>query len=215
MRTLALEFSSTRRSVAAIVPDREPVEAVAASGERNTQAFALIADVLKKVHWDRRDIECIAVGLGPGSYTGVRVAISIAQGWQIARDVKLLGLSSADAIAEQARIDGLRGPITCLIDAQRQEFYGAVYELDDAAARSVQLLHIETLAQANERAAQGEVIVSPDEHPLITRRIFPTAAVLARMASARSDYLPGEKLEPIYLRETAFIKALPPRLASA
>ena len=215
MRTLALEFSSTRRSVAAIAPDGEPVEAVAAGLNRNTQAFVLIADVLKKVHWDRRDIECIAVGLGPGSYTGVRVGISIAQGWQIARNVNLLGVSSADAIAEQARCDGLRGTVTCLIDAQRQEFYRAVYNLDDNAARTIQPLHIETLAQANGHAAQGEVIVSPDDHPLISHRVFPTAAVIARMASTRHDYLPGEKLEPIYLRETAFIKAPPPRFASA
>jgi tRNA threonylcarbamoyl adenosine modification protein YeaZ len=215
MRTLALEFSSTRRSVAAIGTNSEPVETVATSGERNTQAFALIADVLRKVHWNRRDIECIAVGLGPGSYTGVRVGISIAQGWQIARDIKVLGLSSSDAIAEQARCDGLRGHVTCLIDAQRQEFYSAVYDLDDNVARTVQPLHIETLAQANERIAQGEMIVSPDEHALITRRVFPTAAVIARMALTRSDYLPGEKLEPIYLRETSFIKAPPPRFASA
>jgi tRNA threonylcarbamoyladenosine biosynthesis protein TsaB len=215
MRTLALEFSSTRRSVAAIAPGHEPVEAVAESAERNTQAFALIADVLKKVHWDRRDIECIAAGLGPGSYTGVRVGISIAQGWQIARGIKLLGLSSADAIVEQARREGLRGHVTCLIDAQRQEFYTAVYDLDDSAARTVQPLRIETLAQANERAAQGEVIVGPDDHAVITRRIFPTAAVIVRMALMRSDYLPGEKLEPIYLRETAFVKAPPPRFAPA
>jgi tRNA threonylcarbamoyl adenosine modification protein YeaZ len=215
MRTLALEFSSTRRSVAAIAPGREPVEAVAASVERNTQAFALIADVLKKVDWQRRDIECIAVGLGPGSYTGVRVGISIAQGWQIATDVKLLGLSSADAIAEQARCDGLRGLVTCLIDAQRQEFYSGVYDLDEDAARPVRQLHIETLAQANERATQGEVIVSPENHALTAHRVFPTAAAIARMASGRSDYLPGEKLEPIYLRETGFIKAPPPRFASA
>jgi tRNA A37 threonylcarbamoyladenosine modification protein TsaB len=109
----------------------------------------------------------------------------------------------------------LRGNVTCLVDAQRQEFYSAVYDLDDNAARTIQPLHIETLAQANKRAAQGEVIVSPDEHALITHRVFPAAAVIARMASMRSDYLRGEKLEPIYLRETAFIKAPPPRFASA
>jgi len=76
-------------------------------------------------------------------------------------------------------------------------------------------LHIETLAQANERATQGEVIVSPENHALTAHRVFPTAAAIARMASGRSDYLPGEKLEPIYLRETGFIKAPPPRFASA
>ena len=213
MRILALEFSSTRRSVAAISPGCEPVEGVAASVERNTQAFALVADVLKKTHWDRRNIECIAVGLGPGSYTGVRVGISIAQGWQIARDVKLLGLSSADAIAEEARRDGLRGPVTCLIDAQRQEFYSAVYDLNDNAARTLQPLRIETLAQIQGRAARGEAIIGPDALPVPTRTVFPTAFAIGALARWRTDFVSGEKLEPIYLRETAFIKAPPPRFA--
>jgi tRNA threonylcarbamoyl adenosine modification protein YeaZ len=215
MKILALEFSSTRRSVAVLVPGREPVEAVAVNAARDTQAFALIVDVLQKAQLKRRDVECIAVGLGPGSYTGVRVGISIAQGWQIATGVRLLGLSSADAIAEQARREGLRGAATCLIDAQRQEFYAAVYDLGDDAAHTTQPLRIEPLVQARERAGRGEVIVGPDEHPFASRRVFPTAGVLARMAALRSDYLPGEKLEPIYLREAAFVKAPPPRFVPA
>jgi len=215
MRILALEFSSTRRSVAAIAPGCEPVEAVAASAKRNTQAFALITDVLKKVHWDRHDIECIAVGLGPGSYTGVRVGISIAQGWQIATGVKLLGVSSANAIAEEARREEIRGPVTCVIDAQRQEFYVAAYELQENEARATQALRIETLAQLSERAARGEVIISPEALPVPTRTVVPTAFAVGRLARWRTDFVSGEKLEPIYLRETSFIKAPPPRFASA
>jgi tRNA threonylcarbamoyl adenosine modification protein YeaZ len=213
MRILALEFSSTRRSAAA-GSEGEAFEAVCENAARTTSAFGLIDEVLNASKLDRRDIECIAVGLGPGSYTGVRVGISIAQGWQIARDVKLLGLSSADAIAEMARQENIRGAVTCVIDAQRNEFYTSVYELREDEVHSMQPLRIETLDQIQERATRGEVIISPDVLPVTARKIFPTAFAVGKLARARTDFVPGEKLEPIYLREAAFLKAPPPRFAS-
>ena len=212
MKILAFEFSSARRSVA-LVTESQAIEAVSETDARSTTAFALIGDVLKRTGLDRQDIECVAVGLGPGSYTGVRVGISIAQGWQIATGVKLLGVSSAEAIAEQARRDGIRGPVTCAIDAQRQEFYTAVYDLKDDERQVTQSLRIETLAQLKERAARGETIITPDAPPVAARKICPTAVVVGTLASKRTDFVPGEKLEPIYLRETAFVKAPPPRFA--
>jgi len=210
MTILALEFSSTRRSVA-VLADGKPFEAISENAARRTDAFALIQETLNASQVDRRDIDCIAVGLGPGSYTGVRVGISIAQGWQIATGVKLLGLSSADAVAEQARREGARGSVTCVIDAQRQEFYTAVYQWQEDAIHATQPLRIETLSRIQERAARGEAIIGPDAQPFVTRQVFPTALVLATLASMRRDFVPGEKLEPIYLREAAFVKAPPPR----
>lgn len=214
MRTLALEFSSTRRSVAA-GSEGEAFEAVSEKATRSTGAFSLIREVLSVSKVDRGHIECIAVGVGPGSYTGVRVAISIAQGWQLATGVNLIGVSSADALAEQARHEQIRGPVTCVIDAQRTEFYTTMYDLHEDEVRSVQPLHIETLVQIQERAGRGEVIVSPDVLPVTARKIFPTAFALMKLARTRTDFVPGEKLEPIYLRQPAFIKAPPARFASA
>jgi tRNA threonylcarbamoyladenosine biosynthesis protein TsaB len=54
----------------------------------------MIEKVLAGAKVEREQIEVMAVGLGPGSYTGVRVAISLAQGWQLARGVKLLGMAA-------------------------------------------------------------------------------------------------------------------------
>ena len=45
----------------------------------------MIEDVLARSQMEREQIEVLAVGLGPGSYTGIRVALSMAQGWQLAR----------------------------------------------------------------------------------------------------------------------------------
>src|SRR6059036_3923993 len=119
MKILALEFSSSRRSVAVLTASGKSAAASSNEPQRSTRALALITQALAKASLNRTEIDCIAVGLGPGSYTGIRVAISIAQGWQLATGVKLLGISSADAIAERARLDGLTGQVTCVIDATR------------------------------------------------------------------------------------------------
>jgi len=74
-----------------------PGQNVGASSRQagGTRALGMIESVLREAGLEREQIDVIAVGLGPGSYTGIRTALSIAQGWQLARGVKLLGISSA------------------------------------------------------------------------------------------------------------------------
>ena len=215
MTILALEFSSVKRSVAVLRPGADPISVASTSPERGTRAFALINEALQCAKVERWQIECIAVGLGPGSYTGIRVAMSIAQGWQLGRGVKLLGISSVDTIAGQAVAEGMSGPVTCVIDAQRQEFYVGEYDLGATSPRALGPLHIESLSRIRERAAAGEVLIGPEANVPSNRLVFPGATILSTLAQGRSNFVPGEKLEPIYLRETTFVKAAPPRLASA
>ena len=59
----------------------------------------------------------IAVGLGPGSYTGIRAAIAVAQGWQLARGIKLLGINSVECLAAQAQAGKIFGRVNVVIDA--------------------------------------------------------------------------------------------------
>src|SRR5262245_27101185 len=100
MKILALEFSSSQRSVAVVHRrgDRaaEKLGEAIEAGGRAGNAFATIDELLRTAGLEREQIECVAVGLGPGSYTGIRAAISIAQGWQLARETALLGISSVD-----------------------------------------------------------------------------------------------------------------------
>src|SRR5271170_3537630 len=128
MTILALEFSSSQRSVAVARDGRVLAEA-AETGDRGTNAFGMIEQVLTAAKIGREEIECLAVGLGPGSYTGVRVALSIAQGWQLATGVKLLGIGSVECLAAQAQADKMFGSVNVVIDAQRGEFYRAVFEV--------------------------------------------------------------------------------------
>src|SRR6476620_717256 len=93
-------------------------------------AIELVEKALAHAKVEREQIECIAVGIGPGSYTGIRGAISLAQGWQLARGVKLLGISSVECVAAQAQRDNLFGEIAVIVDAQRDEFYVGKYTVD-------------------------------------------------------------------------------------
>jgi tRNA threonylcarbamoyl adenosine modification protein YeaZ len=218
MKILALEFSSPQRSVAVVqtsggagsVSVSEAVE----TGAGFTKTFGLVEQVLQEARLEREQIECLAIGLGPGSYTGIRGAIAVAQGWQLARGVKLLGISSAECVAAQAQAEGIRGRIQVVIDAQRQEFYLAGYELGQEARREIEPLRLAALAAAQQLAAGGETMAGPEVGRWFAegRVIFPRAGTLGRLALGRTDFTAGEKLEPIYLRETKFVKAPPPRV---
>lgn len=203
MTILALEFSSERRSVALARDGMVLSEAVEQTGGRATNALGLIESALATAGLSRDEIEVIAVGLGPGSYTGIRAAIAVAQGWQLARGVKLLGISSVEAIAAQAQLKNILGNVNVVIDAQRGEFYLATWELSAAESKELSPLKIVPKEEVAARKAASEICVGPETD----RVLHPSAAMIARLAAGRADFTAGAELEPIYLRETTFVKA--------
>ena len=215
MKILALEFSSAQRSVA-IAGSATSVSEVVETGPGATRGLALVSDALTEARLEAGQIECVAVGLGPGSYTGIRAAVALAQGWQLARDVKLLGVSSAECLAWQASAGGVAGPVAVVIDAQRNEVYLSHYELGAGGCRESRALRLATLAEARECERAGMVMIGPEVTRWFPegRTFFPAASALAKLAASRNDFVPGEQLEPIYLRETSFVKAPPPRIVS-
>ena len=203
MAILALEFSSDRRSVALARDGIVLSEAVEQTGGRATKALGLIEKVLAEGKVLREGVEVIAVGLGPGSYTGIRAAIAVAQGWQLARGVKLLGVGSMEALAAQAQAEKMFGRVNVVVDAQRGEFYLGEWEISGDKLVEVCPLRIVTGVEMTALAGAGGVFIG-----LAAKRVaYPAAAMVARLAGGSEAYVPGEGLQPIYLRETAFVKA--------
>jgi len=189
---------------------------VVETGGHGANAFGMIERVLAEAKIEREQVDVMAVGLGPGSYTGIRAAISVAQGWQLARGVKLLGVGSAEAIAAQAQAEKIFGCVSVVIDAQRNEFYLATYEIVPDGWRETAPLKILSLAEVQPRAGADGILIGPEVTRWFPggRIIFPRAGMLAELAARRSNFTPGEKLEPVYLRETNFVKATPARSAN-
>ena len=216
MKILAFEFSSDRRSVA-MFADGQVRGWAQEIGARAGRALGLVESVLREARLEREQVDCLAVGLGPGSYTGIRCAIALAQGWQLAREIKIVGFSSVECLAAQAQAEKIWGRVNILIDAQRNEFYLARYEIGAALLRETERLHLAGMEEARARADAGEIMAGPEANKCFStgRALFPDAAMLARLSGGRNDFISAEKLEPIYLRETAFRKTPPPRIVPA
>jgi len=214
MKILALEFSSAQRSVAVLnsaAGTRSSFEVVE-TGQMGP--FDMIEQALRETGLEREQIESVAVGLGPGSYTGIRAAIAIAQGWALASQARLLGIGSDQALAEQARAQGITGRVSVAIDAQRNEFYLETFELTAANCKTIDALRLTGADEIHSRLQRGEIVVGPEMTKLSPsgRLLFPSAATIAALAQDRTDYVSGEELSPIYLRQTSFVKAPPPRI---
>jgi tRNA threonylcarbamoyl adenosine modification protein YeaZ len=215
MKILAVEFSSLQRSVA-VLNGSAPgtlVSEVVDTSPRGSEALGMIEEALRQAQLEREQIESLAIGLGPGSYTGIRSAIALAQGWELAageRQIKFIGLSSADCIAAGAQGEGLTGSVAVVIDAQRNEFYLVSYKDGEIA----EPLRLASLADVQARAQAGEILIGPEITKWFPagRLIFPRAATLAKLALYQTEFASAQKLKPIYLRETKFVKAPPIRL---
>ncbi len=216
MKILALEFSSSQRSVAVVVVGHVRGRAQE-TATRENRALSLIEAALGAAGLERENVDCLAVGLGPGSYNGIRSAIALAQGWQLALGTRILGISSVESLAAQARVERIHGHVNIFIDAQRNEFYLGRYEVSASGCREVTPLRLAGREEVLALVRASETVLGPEvtSEWSAARRLFPDAAMVGQLASQRTDFVPGELLEPIYLRETRFVKAPPPRVIPA
>ncbi len=162
------------------------------------------------------DLGLIAAGIGPGSFTSVRVGLATAKGFALARDLPLVGVPSMAAMAWQVR-GRLSGLICPIIDAKRGELYAGLYRVGAELPERVVEEWVTTAADLAARLeARGEpvaVIGDPDQLPaadvaLLGNRMcpeaaWPDAAAVADLAVRRFDAGGGDEigpLRPIYVR---------------
>jgi len=192
MKILALELSTSRGSLAWLDGEIE-FTCEWPNDRKNSAAF------FRNLQEVRREFgapEAIAVGLGPGSYAGTRIAISAGIGIQLSCDARLIGYPSICAMECDAQE-------YCVIgDARRQSFFFAHIFKNE-------LIEVPTLFSELELKAKLESLnpatrilssdLAPQFHPTVIS--FPSALILGRLAneSRRRFCLPP--LEPIYMRE--------------
>lgn len=129
MNLLAIETATEACSVALIHGD-EIITRSEVAPRRHAELVLPMADaLLAEAGLGRHALHAIAVGRGPGAFTGVRLGISLAQGMALALDVPVITISSLAALALEAPEDEV--PILAVIDARMGEIYAASYRRDD------------------------------------------------------------------------------------
>ncbi len=103
--------------------------------QSNTQLLPHIDSMLSSLQVSRKDIACVCVGRGPGSFTGVRIAMATAKGIASALGVALVGVSTQEAIAQGVKAAGYKGKLLVASDAMRKEIYPAFFEIGQSVLR--------------------------------------------------------------------------------
>jgi tRNA threonylcarbamoyladenosine biosynthesis protein TsaB len=178
--------TATDVATSALVADGEVL------GERVSRAATLLEDVdalLRQGGVATRELDALAVGTGPGSFTGVRIGLATARGLALALDVPAAGVSTLDALAA-----GAPGAVA-VIDARRGEVFipGRVLAPGDVEVERGRLYVGSGALRYREvfEAAGAQVPPDADERHVPRARFH---AVLAR------DFGAAEAIEPLYLR---------------
>jgi tRNA threonylcarbamoyladenosine biosynthesis protein TsaB len=151
MNLLAIETATESCSVA-LVHGETVIERSEIAPRRHAERVLPMADeLLAEAGLGRHALDGIAVGRGPGAFTGVRLAVSLAQGMALALDRPVVTVSSLAALALEAPEDD--AAILAVIDARMGEIYAASYRRDDRGG---------LLALDGERVCTAESLVLPE-----------------------------------------------------
>lgn len=187
---------------------------------QTTELLPRLEQVLAWAKVRPADLSAIAVSLGPGSFTGVRVALSLAKGMALAHGLPLLGVPTLDAAAYPYLGDSL--PVCAVVQAGRGRVLWSIYQPDAPAtdagrgAAPIALTEHAGLAAAIDRPLRVVGELSPDLRALLAEQIGQLAMLAGPAAGARRAGCVAElgwlrwqagqvddaaSLSPIYLRE--------------
>ncbi len=187
---LILAFdTATDVATSALVSDGEVL------GERTSRAVTLLEDVdalLRQSGTHTGDVEALAVGIGPGSFTGVRIGLSTARGLALALGIPAAGVSTLDALAA-----GAPGAVP-VVDARRREVF-VLQDRPRVLAPAELELTPGTLCVGSGAVRYRAVLeaMGAEIPPDSDERHLPRARFHARLAQ---DFGPAEAVEPLYLR---------------
>ena len=218
MRLLAIETATPLCSVA-LLCDGEPLALEVAAGRTQTeQVLPLVERLLAEAGMALGQLDAVAVGRGPGAFTGVRVAVGVAQGLAFGLDVPAVPVSTLAALALGAMRDAGAGRVLVALDARKGEVYwGAFRRAAEGVApagpervcvpASVPLPEGEGwLGAGSGFAEHGEALAARLAGALAATRpqAQPHAADVARLAAgelAAGRAVAAEELVPVYLRD--------------
>lgn len=229
LRLLAFDTSTDRLSVGVADGDRVWLHEGAGGAQASVTLIPLVLQLLAEAGLRLDQLDAIAFGRGPGSFTGLRTACSVAQGLALGAGVPVLPVDTLLAVAEEARANlpsaaqESGGQLTALLDARMDEMYVQHFSLKAGALTALgpaKLLKPEALSASLADAANASVnplhphwlagnVFDPYAGRLPawsesqTVRALPTAGALLRLAPgllAAGAAVPAAQALPLYVR---------------
>jgi tRNA threonylcarbamoyladenosine biosynthesis protein TsaB len=196
--------------------------------ERNDGSYShaenlhrFMARALDDAKIEKTDLAAVAVSMGPGSYTGLRIGVSAAKGLCFALDIPLIAIPTLDILARSVMID--EGHILPLLDARRMEVYSSVYSADYEQVEEVSAQIIDTTS-FTAILDQGKVYFLGDgalkcqsviqhSNAVFKTDTYPSAKEMAQLSwtiFCNKAFVDVAYFEPFYLKD--FIATTPKKL---
>lgn len=183
----------------------------------------MVEAVLASASAEMDVIDAIAFGAGPGSFTGLRISLSFAQGLAFGLDVPLVPVSSLLAVAcTNQKVVPDNSVVVSLLDARMSELYWASYAFSSGEAQSLVPPQLSAIDLTNDRLLAfmldtpepvyllgpgADLLSDPVKHAafMVDARVEPAAQVIAKLASplfSAGKVTQPEFAEPVYLRNS-------------
>ncbi|GAB7228287.1 tRNA (adenosine(37)-N6)-threonylcarbamoyltransferase complex dimerization subunit type 1 TsaB [Vibrio rotiferianus] len=229
-KILAIDTATENCSVALLVGDKVISRSEVAPRDHTKKVLPMVDELLKEAGLTLQELDALAFGRGPGSFTGVRIGIGIAQGLAFGADLPMIGVSTLAAMAQGSYRRHGTTDVAVAIDARMSEVYWARYTRQENGewagvdaecvipparlAEEVQAddntwttagtgwdAYQDELGQLRLNLTAGEVLY-PDSQDIV---------ILAKQELEKGNTVPVEESSPVYLRDNVTWKKLPGR----
>ncbi len=188
-KLLAFDTSTEQLSVGVQHGDALFLHSGAGGAQSSTTLIPVVMQLIAQAGLTLQQLDAIAFGRGPGSFTGLRTACSVAQGLGFGAGVRLLPIDTLHAVAEEVRERFGAQRVVALLDARMDQVYAAEYDFGER-----------TLAHGEPRLLAPEAVLAPAGWALagnafqaygarlpadaVRHEVLPTAAALLRLCPA-------------------------------
>ncbi|MBM4175030.1 MAG: tRNA (adenosine(37)-N6)-threonylcarbamoyltransferase complex dimerization subunit type 1 TsaB [Ignavibacteria bacterium] len=204
-QTLSLSISDGQNLMSAV-----SIKESLAYAEKIT---GLISDIFAELKFELHSLDGIAVNLGPGTFTGLRIGLSTAKGLAFGSELKLYGYTSFEELVSAAiRIKNVSGRVSVLIDSRKDEFYSANYNVSGEKFTLIDSFELVNLHEAIQIGTASDFLIIPEDSKCVEE----FGKILKNIVRVRPNSFSGcllvqtdkwkylidnfDYLEPIYLK---------------
>jgi tRNA threonylcarbamoyladenosine biosynthesis protein TsaB len=227
MNILIIDTATEACSVALEVNDQVFKRFEICPQEHSQRILPMIDEILKEANVTLQDLDYLAFGRGPGSFTGVRIATGVLQGLALGTGHKVVGISTLAAMAQQGYAENQTEQVTAAIDARMSEVYFGQYQLENEIMTLIGEEQVippqEAALLLNDSISMAGVGTGWQAYPelnaaskveVLTAVLYPNALYmlpLAKALIAAGHAVEVEDIQPVYLRDKVTWKKLPGR----
>jgi tRNA threonylcarbamoyladenosine biosynthesis protein TsaB len=196
--------------------------------ERSVHAerlFGLVDEVLARSGCAPRELDAIAVSIGPGSFTGLRIGLSAAKGLHLALGIPIVEVPTLTALARKCVPPGgsWRGHVVVALDARRDEVYCQLFNVQDGRAEPIDVVRARAVRDVAADLPEGEILLTGDarekvataitaRRPAVRNTVTVADSSTARCSAGeiakageelcrRQEYADPGELEPRYVKD--------------